>query len=245
MCLVADELMARRWGIFKIWICWIDAGYTTSDVYRLCGHYPNIFDIRRGVSGGMVPTKGTAAPSVKKIQHTTFNYKSETTGRRQKTNTFMIGVNIAKAELYRTLNLDYNDDRVGLVYAPNDYPNAYYTELVAEIPKFKQTSYGKIQTFEHRTGVANEALDLHVLNRMACELTGMPYWTDRKIHEEKAKNAELWKTQAVKEGYDDMEVDKERSEKAKLYEERRKRRIEENIRRKQLKANQNRTLYNR
>ena len=59
---------------------------------------------------------------------------------------------------------------------------------------------------------------------MACQLVDMPLWSDKKINEEKVKNAELWKNEGIKDTYDDTEVDKERGDRAKLMEERRKKR---------------------
>ena len=108
-------------------------------------------------------------------------------GKRRTQSFWRIGVDVAKREIYQALNLmcmNREDDKDGSVFAkahaPSDYGLDYFKELVAEQIVTRTNRYKKhVRAFVCPEGVANEALDTHVLNRVAAEVLGLPTCEDK------------------------------------------------------------------
>ena len=101
-------------------------------------------------------------------------------GRRKKFRHWLTGTLIAKRELYQTLAKlatlkDPKADVHSRPHAPDDYSLDVFKEIVAERVISHVNKFGKRNIiFKEIPRRSNEALDLHVLNRVAAEILKLP-----------------------------------------------------------------------
>ena len=107
-------------------------------------------------------------------------------GQRRKLTFWRTGVAVAKRELYNVLQLMTMDDEsrdnpvFARVHAPMEYEEDYFEELTAEKLMKDVDRKGRIRyLFKCPERQANEALDVHVLNRVAAEILGLPSCEER------------------------------------------------------------------
>lgn len=180
-------LMDADWNGMKIWIGCIDCGYKPSHVYAICENFPDHRDARRGKRGCLTPTRGT--PTLVNEKLIVGEPGEKKRGRRSSAKYWRIGTDWSKRELYHVLHTDYTEGVSGRVYAPNDYPEDYYEELVSERIQTEKGKDGRTrQIFVLPSRTPNEALDLHVMNRVAAEILQVPYWSDEQLAELRRQN---------------------------------------------------------
>ena len=187
----------------------IDEGYKAATVHKLMEMFkpPQVW--RQGYGfiphGAVTCTKGA---SVIKAENIILSIPGgKTIKRKRRVQKFWrIGTDIIKRELYASLNRmlaeesEEGDKPTGnkvvfaRPHAPVDYDEDYFAELTAEkIVRRRNPKTGKSELiFYLPTGVANEALDLHVMNRAAAEILRLPdmttkEWLHMKGREERRK----------------------------------------------------------
>jgi len=190
------EIINQRIGIFSIWLTCIDVSYRSQHVYKLINSFPNHMRAIEGRRGCIIGTRGNnLAYNDKLIVAEPFaTYKS---GKRGKNPYYRIGVDYAKRELYDILNSDtaYSSSAVARCYAPEDYPDSYFREIVSESMRLeKNPKTGRMQRiFMQKSDRANEALDLHVMNRVAMEILRFPNWSQKELERLVEHNTQLKK----------------------------------------------------
>ena len=179
-----QAIMKKSYDGLHVWLGCIDSGSgAASSVYQICSRFPDVTGAMGGKVGALVPTKGVSnkvSKSAKSIISYSAGSKRRTGSRRHGKQWGMM-VGDIKMELYRTLMTDYKRNAdgslpFGLVFAPIDYPEEYFHEIQSENIHKKTTKTGETHfEFVEKGGIANEALDIHVMNRFAYELLEMPY----------------------------------------------------------------------
>lgn len=170
--------------LMRIWLACIDSGYSTTEVYSLCARFMQPIAVRGGYSvpvGSLTPLKGSATLVNDRLIKRSIGSRTSRTAARARH--WLIGTDVGKRELYtalRNMREKVNEKQPGQVYArphaPRDYPPSYFKELVSEqIRVARDKMSGRTEhVFYKPPGVANEALDLHVYNRVAAEILGLP-----------------------------------------------------------------------
>ena len=180
----------------QIWLACIDSGYRATDVYSLCARFIRPHPIRGGYSverGTLTAVKGSSKSQNDRL--ILGGYGQQTAKGAGRTKHWQVGTDYGKRELYnslRTLTEHVNSrDKDQPFYArphfPIDYPDSHFRELVSEqIRTLKSKKTNRLeQAFYLPSNTRNEALDLHVYNRTAAEILGLPEWTDERWEQHK------------------------------------------------------------
>ena len=175
--------------LMRLWLGCIDCGYSTSEVYAVCANFPSPTILRGKYItpfGSLTPTKGAGQVECPRLIMSELDKQSHR-GKRPRKKFWLIGTDYAKHELYRTLNQiiagDADQIKIAMPHFPIDYSNDYFDELVSEqIITTRHRSTNRLQrAFKLANNVANEALDVHVLNRVAAEILGLEKFTAPSI----------------------------------------------------------------
>ena len=168
----------------------IDSGFCATEVYALASMFPQPVVATGGTfvpPGALTPTKGSSRSVSDRLILGTIGRRTNRTARAAKA--WQIGTDIAKRELYNSLqNLtraarEHKQEHiVAHPHFPTDYDEDFFKELVAEqIKTVKSKMTGRLeQVFYCAPNTRNEALDLHVMNRVAAEILGLPGWTENQ-----------------------------------------------------------------
>ena len=192
-----QEIMKKSYDGLHVWLGCIDSGSGAAQhVYQVCSKFPNASAaINNNRIGALIPTKGVSN-KVSKSDKSIIAYSPGSrrgAGSRKTGRQWGMRVGDIKMQLYRTIMSDYKRNvdgsmPFGLVFAPKDYPDEYFHEIQSENIHKKTTKTGEIHfVFVEKGGIANEALDLHVMNRFAYEVLGMP-----DAHALRMKGIEAW-----------------------------------------------------
>lgn len=188
------KLMEKDWPTaggqkLRISLGCIDSGWSTSEVYKIAGAFPEPVIGANGIfvpPGSLTPTKGSSKTVSDRLILGAPGRRANRTAKRQQT--WLMGTDYAKRELYSALHAvsravrENNPEAIlNRPHCPSDYPDSHFQELVAEqirTQKNKLTGRQE-QVFYCAPNVRNEALDLHVMNRVAAEILGLPTWSER------------------------------------------------------------------
>lgn len=167
----------------------IDSGWSTREVYAISAAFPQPVIGGAGIfvpPGSLTPTKGSSKSVSDRLILGSPGRRSSRTAKRQQA--WLMGTDFAKRELYNSLQAagramreGSEEQIVSRPHYPSDYPDEYFKQLVAEQIRTKKNKMTgrQEQVFYCAPNVRNEALDLHVMNRVAAEILDLASWSEK------------------------------------------------------------------
>ena len=205
-----QELQRHRWRrsdgrTAAIRLIIMDEGYKQTEVRRVKAEFPGVVRRKDRYTvplGAMATTRGATMKSAPKLIMSAPGAARGDKVRRTQSY-WSIGTDVAKRELYGALNsarstagieseeelkaledLDKNkypdEVEIGRAFAPIDYEDSYFREIVSEhVKRMVNPKTGRLEYhFYLPPHHVNEALDCHVMNRAAAEIIAGKWTSD-------------------------------------------------------------------
>ncbi len=171
--------------LLKVWLAVVDESYKTSGVHQLADYFKEPIiasDVVRVPRQALALYRGASTIVNAKLLLSAPGSKLKSNTRRRQ-RYWKIGTDVAKRELYTAIARQRaSGGRQAACHAPLEYPIDYYQELTAEqiVSKCDKMTGRMVRAFYLAPRVRNEALDLHVMNRVAAEVLGVGDWSPDK-----------------------------------------------------------------
>lgn len=169
----------------KIKMGCIDEGYNATKVHKVteCFPQPAIARPENIPDGYLTPTKGASVAVAERLLMGEPGGKTSK-GMRRFHKFWRVGTDVAKRELYIALKrLESNPKKeiFARPHAPIEYKPDHFAELISEQIQSKMNARtGRFErTFYLPPRTANEALDLHVMNRAAAGIMRLDEYTEK------------------------------------------------------------------
>jgi phage terminase large subunit GpA-like protein len=169
------ELLSKQWAhpsglMLPIRMLAVDSGYNSQHVYNWARTHPR---------SRVMATKGSDTAATIVGSPSNVDVRMDGKRIRRGFRLWIVGVSIAKAELYSWLKLETPSDGkpypLGFCHYP-EYAEEYFQQLTAECLKEKLVK-GQTRYYWEKTRERNEALDCRVLARAAAAVVGMDRFT--------------------------------------------------------------------